>query len=79
MPTNPADFELDTIEEFIAEANQDSDPVSQYFLGTYKKSVGAILIVKGETEAHAVYDLLCKNGLITRGKPVIDPKPFSPH
>ena len=35
---------------------------------------GAIIIIKGPVAARAAWSFLCKEGLCTPGKPVIDPK-----
>ncbi len=73
------DFDCRTLPEYISEANQDSDPASFWFFGEHAgESIGGVMIVKGQEAAHKAYNLLCNHGLITPGKPVIDPKSTHP-
>jgi hypothetical protein len=63
-----------TTRQLLDMAAQDSDKVSAFALGSHwGDSDGAIFVVKGGMLAHTLYAELVTRGLITAGKPVVDP------
>jgi hypothetical protein len=71
LPFGDADPEL--LQKMTEAANEDSDPVSMWWLGrTFdtKECDGAVIIVKGNEATHKLYNILCNKGLLTPDKPI---------
>lgn len=71
------DFEaMPHIEALLMMANQDSDAASVAVLGeNLDEAQGAIVIIKGRLNVWALRAWLIQNGMLTNGKPVVDPVP----
>lgn len=66
---------LPSVEEMVSMANQDSDAASSFAIGsTLDDTVGAIIVIKGGEEFRRVRLMLVNAGMLTPGKPVVDPK-----
>jgi len=67
-----------TVATLLARAAQDTDAVSVFPNGTcWGDTDSCIFVVKGGLRAYALYEQFCDQGLVTPGKPVVGPEPWT--